>query len=290
MLFSYLDNLIHIIYCDNMNKRKIIINILWLIIWSIMIILIVYSKTNKDTILVINNANISSTIVYRVNDDKILYQNNIHQKMLPASLTKILTALVAYKYLDINQIVRINDEMINVVGSRIYLEKDDLIKVEDLLYGMILQSGNDAAKALQYAYSNNPLDFISKMNEEVINLGLENSKFENTTGLDEKEYNYTTTYDFAIITKELLKYDYLKTLIGIKKHHILMDNKKITVTHKHKLLYNDNFMIGGKTGYTKKAGRTLVSIYEKGEEQIIIVTFNVSNDWNVHRNLATKFL
>ena len=140
-----------------------------------MIILIVFSKTNKDTVLVMNNANISSTIVYRVNDDKILYQNNIHQKMLPASLTKIMTALVAYKNLNINQIVRITDEMINVVGSRIYLEKDDLIKVEDLLYGMILQSGNDAATALQYAYSNNPLDFITKMNEEVVNLNLKNS-------------------------------------------------------------------------------------------------------------------
>ena len=75
MLFSYLDNFIHIIYCDNMNKRKIIINVLCLIIWTIMIILIVFSKTNKDTVLVMNNANISSTIVYRVNDDKILYQN-----------------------------------------------------------------------------------------------------------------------------------------------------------------------------------------------------------------------
>lgn len=273
-----------------MYKRKLIINILWIVIWFLMIILIVFSKINKDTLLVMNNSNISSTIVYRVNDDEILYANNINQRMLPASLTKILTALVAYKNIDINKIIKITDEMINVVGSRIYLEKDDLIRVDDLLYGMILQSGNDAAKALQYAYSDNPNDFIIKMNEEIKNLGLKNSIFNNTTGLDEKEYNYTTTYDFAIITKELLKFDYLKTLIGIKKHNIILDNKRLLVTHKHKLLYSENFIIGGKTGYTKKAGRTLVSVYEKGEEQIIIVTFNISNDWNVHKNLALKYL
>lgn len=237
-----------------------------------------------------NNANVSSTIVYRTNDDQILYQNNIHQKMLPASLTKILTALVAYKYIDLNQVIRINENMVNVVGSRIYLETDDLIKVEDLLYGMILQSGNDAATALQYAYSNNPQDFIKMMNEEIKILGLKNSNFTNTTGLDENEYNYTTTYDFAIITKELLKYDFLKTLIGVKKYKIPLSNKTLIATHKHKLLYSENFMIGGKTGYTKKAGRTLVSVYEKGEDQIIIVTFNVSNDWNVHKNLAKQFL
>ena len=281
---------IHIIKCDNMNKRKLIINIVWLILWLCTIILIIYSKTNNDVKLVMNNYDNSSTIVYSVNNDEILYQNNIHQKMLPASLTKLLTALVAYKYIDLNKVIKISSDMINVTGSRIYLEKDDLIRVEDLIIGMILQSGNDAAKALQYAYSDNPDDFILLMNDEVKRLGLKNSIFNNTTGLDEDEFNYTSTYDFAIITKELLKYPYLKDLIGLKEYKIKFDERTIYVRHKHKLLITENFLIGGKTGYTKKAGRTLVSVYEKGENLIIIVSFNISSDWSVHKTLANKYL
>ena len=273
-----------------MKRKKIIIELIWIMIWLITIVLIIVSKFKVDTKLIMNNANMSSTIVYDSTNDKILYQNNIHQKMLPASLTKVLTALVAYKNIDLNKVVQINYDMINIEGSRIYLEEDDLVTVNDLMYGMILQSGNDASVAIQYAYSNNPEDFIMKMNEEIKTLNLKNSLFNNVTGLDTNEYNYTTTYDYAMIVKEALKYEYLKTLLGVKKYQITLDNKKLTVTHKHKLLFNEDYIIGGKTGYTKKAGRTLLSIFENNEHSIIIVTFNISNDWNVHRNLAQKFL
>ena len=273
-----------------MKNKKIIIQLIWILIWLITMVLIVFSKLKEDTKLVINNLNMSSTIVYDVNKDEILFQNNIHQRMLPASLTKVLTALTVYKNIDINKIIPISYDMINIEGSRVYLEVGDLISVKDLLCGLILQSGNDAALALQYGYSDNPNDFIIKMNEIVEELNLRNSSFKNSTGLDSNEYNYTTTYDYAMIVKEVLKYDYLKDLLGIKKYTINLSDRKLMVTHKHKLLFNDNYIIGGKTGYTKKAGRTLLSIYENHEHTIIIVTFNNSNDWNVHKNLAQKFL
>ena len=236
-----------------------------------------------------SNVNSKSTIVMKVDDGSILYQENIHQKMLPASLTKVLTALTTYKNIDLQKTVFIDKYINQCVGSKIYLEEGDTIKVIDLLYGLILQSGNDAAKALQYAYSNNPDDFIYKMNEEVKKLNLKNSSFNNSSGLDEKEYNYTTTYDFAVITKEALKYPFLKDLLCTKNYKIVLDNKVLYLKHKHKLIFNSNYIIGGKTGFTKKAGRTLVSIVNKNNQFFIIVTFNDSNDWKTHTFLANKF-
>ncbi len=231
-----------------MKKKKLIINICWFIIWLITVLLIILSKTTKDTKLVMNNGSMSSTIVYDATHDKICYQNNIHERMLPASLTKILTALTAYENLELNKVVKINNDIISAQGSRIYLEEDDIISVEQLLYGMILQSGNDASLALQYAYSENKEDFIVKMNEIVKRLDLKNSHFTNSTGLDETDYNYTSTYDFAVITKEAIKYEYLKTLFGTKKYQVTFDNRTLFFKHKHRLLFSEDFIIGGKTG------------------------------------------
>lgn len=270
-------------------RKKLIIAI-WLIIYIILLSLIFIYKIKGDTVLVITNANLKSTIVYDVTNDQILYEENAYVKMLPASLTKVLTLLTAYKNIDISKTVLIDEYVLNAVGSRIYLEIDDVLTIKDLLYGLILQSGNDAALAIEKAYSNNPQDFILKMNEEVQKLGLKNSYFNNSSGLDEKEYNYTTTYDFACITKETIKYPILKEILGTKNYQVNLDNKTLYFRHKHKLLFMNKFFIGGKTGYTKKAGRTLVSIVENNERTLIIVTFNDSNDWRTHISLSSKYL
>ena len=214
------------------------------------------------------------------------------QAVLGSMLTDKDAVMAAVEKLKPDSFYREDNKAVYEAMVNLYnrAEPVDLVTVNDLMYGMILQSGNDASVAIQYAYSNNPEDFIMKMNEEIKTLNLKNSLFNNVTGLDTNEYNYTTTYDYAMIVKEVLKYEYLKTLLGVKKYQITLDNKKLTVTHKHKLLFNEDYIIGGKTGYTKKAGRTLLSIFENNEHIIIIVTFNISNDWNVHRNLAQKFL
>lgn len=251
--------------------------------------LILIYKTNDDTILVLSNVNLKSTIVYDLNKDQIVYAENIHQRMLPASLTKVLTALTVYKNIDLNKTVLIDEKILKAVGSRMYLEVGDVLTVKELLYGLILQSGNDAAIALEYAYSDNNKDFIMKMNEEVQKLGLKNSLFNNSSGLDEDTFNYTTTYDFVKITSEALKYPFLKELLGTKHFQIKLDNKTLSFRHKHKLIITNPHFIGGKTGYTKKAGRTLVSIYQGNKTELIIVTFNDPNDWRTHTYLGNKF-
>lgn len=269
--------------------RKKLIILIWIILYIFLLILIFLYKTRKDTILVFSNTNNKSTIVYDVQNDKILYEENIHQKMLPASLTKVLTALTVYKNIDLNKTILIDNEILKAVGSRMYLEVGDVITVKELLYGLILQSGNDAALALQYAYSDNPNDFIIKMNEEVKKLNLKNTLFNNSSGLDEDSYNYTTTYDFAKITAATINIPFLKELLGTKHYQIKLDDKTLSFRHKHKLVITNPNFIGGKTGYTKKAGRTLVSIYQGQNTKLIIITFNDPNDWKTHTYLGNKF-
>lgn len=228
--------------------RKKLIILIWIILYIFLLILIFLYKTRKDTILVFSNTNNKSTIVYDVQNDKILYEENIHQKMLPASLTKVLTALTVYKNIDLNKTILIDNEILKAVGSRMYLEVGDVITVKELLYGLILQSGNDAALALQYAYSDNPNDFIIKMNEEVKKLNLKNTLFNNSSGLDEDSYNYTTTYDFAKITAATINIPFLKELLGTKHYQIKLDDKTLSFRHKHKLVITNPNFIGGKTG------------------------------------------
>lgn len=270
--------------------RKKVITWLWISVYIIIILLILLLNFIEDPILVINYNNTKSTIVYDVNNQEVLYAENIHKKMLPASLTKVLTLLTAYHNINLEEFVLIDQEIINSVGSRIYLELNDYIQIKDLLYGLILQSGNDAALAISKAYSNNPEDFVLKMNEEVSKLGLKNSYFSNPSGLDEDNYNYTTTYDFVKITEATIKIPLLKEILGTSKYTIKLDNKNLYLNHKHKLINRIDGFIGGKTGYTKKAGRTLVSILEKENKLLIVVTFNDSNDWQTHMSLAKKFL
>ena len=123
------------------------------------------------------------------------------------------------------------------------------------------------------------------MNEEAKKLNLKNSYFNNSSGLDE----YTTTYDFAMITKEAINHPFLKELLGTKYYKIKLENKTLSFKHKHKLIIINDYFTGGKTGYTKKAGRTLVSIYEKNDVKLIIVTFNDPNDWKTHTYFAEKY-
>ncbi len=269
--------------------RKKLIILIWLIIYLILLTLIVFYKTHDDTVLVLSNVNAKSTIVYDNQHNQILYAENIHQRMLPASLTKVLTALTVYKNIDLNKTVLIDEKILQTVGSRMYLECGDVITVKDLLYGLILQSGNDAALALQYAYSDNPKDFIIKMNEEVQKLNLKNSLFNNCSGLDEDNYNYTTTYDFAKITEAAIDIPFIKELLGTKYYQVKLDNKTLSFRHKHKLVITNSNFVGGKTGFTKKAGRTLVSIYQGPNTELIIITFNDPNDWKTHTYLGNKF-
>lgn len=196
-----------------------------------------------------NSYSSKSMIAIDAINNNILYEKNIHQKMLPASLTKVLTAIVAIENYELEDYVIINYDMINVEGSRIYLEVGDIISVKDLLYGLMLYSGNDAALALAYHYSGNLDDFIYLMNQTAKKIKMNNSVFYNPHGLDEKNQNLTTSYDLAILFSYCLKNNTFRNITGTKNYKCeIYSNRILSFRNKHRLIHSSPFATGGKTG------------------------------------------
>ena len=246
-------------------------------------------KTNSDQMVntVTLNDTSKSSIVLDLYNNEVLYENDAYRKMLPASLTKVLTAYVAYKYYDLNDFVVITYDMINVEGSKIYLEVGDVISVKDLIYGLLLCSGNDAALALAYKYSGELNDFIILMNEISKTIGMKDSNFENPHGLDGITNNYTTAYDLAILYSACYKIDFFKEVFKTKTYKsVNLEYKVLNFKNKHRLVHSEPNCLGGKTGYTKKAGRTLITGFEDKFNQVVVVSLDAYSDWDLHKRLS----
>ncbi len=252
------------------------------------------SKENTVEVGLINNEynfNVSakSYIVMDKITGRVLYGNNINKRILPASTTKILTCLTVINNFNIEEYIKITFDMINVEGSKIYLEEDDVISVRDLLYGLMLNSGNDASMALAIGLSGSIDNFVYLMNEECKRIGMYNSSFENPSGLDETTMNYVTAYDMALLMKDALRNEIFRKITSTKEYVAkLPTGRKLYFSNKHKLVKINDYVTGGKTGYTKKAGRTLITSYKKDAFEIIVCTFNCPNDWEIHDSLFNK--
>lgn len=270
------------------KKKILLIGIILLLITILFGIF--YKKIiseNNNEIFTNINCYAESAIVMDVNSHRVLYSFNENIRLLPASITKILTCITCLEYYDLNQIVIVGDEILNTEGSSIYLQKEDIITIEDLLYGLMLCSGNDAACVLSKVYSGNESDFIYLMNEMAKKIGMFNSTFENASGLDSKTKNYTTAYDMALLMSYAMKNEIFKKITSTKNYVAnLKNNRKLYFHNKHRLV-NQNLAIGGKTGYTKLAKRTLVSCFEKDNNQIVVVTFKCNDDWNFHKQISS---
>lgn len=227
----------------------------------------------------------NSYIVMEKSTSRILEGANIHKQMLVASTAKILTAITVIENYKLDETITITAKDTSEVGSKVYLKETEEIKRLDLLYALMLRSANDAASALS---ENNSPDFIYKMNELAKKIGMKNSVFQNASGLDEKEYNLSTAYDMALLSAYASSNDTFKTIASSHSYICKTNLGSYTWTNKHKLVSSDNAFIWGKTGYTKKSKRILVSNYLMDNKNLIIVTINDSNDWNHHRALATN--
>lgn len=227
-----------------------------------------------------------SCIVMNLDTKEIYFQKNCNKIMLPASLTKVLTTITALEYMDLNQYYHIKRDSLLIEGSKVYLEENDYIKGMDLLYGIMLRSGNDASNVLAYNYGKTYNDFIIKMNEVSKKIGMTSSFFINPTGLDEINQNYTTSYDLALLMSYAMQNRTFFKIVNTKKYSFQTFNKNYLLINKHKLIHENNYFIGGKTGYTKKANRTLISCFEKYQMRLVVVTLNATNDWALHSSLA----
>ena len=247
----------------------------------IMVLLVVsfFSMVKIDTIVH------SSYILLDAESGRILYEKNKDERFLTASIAKIMTCIVAIENGNLFEKYRVDYESISMEGSSIYLELDDEILLYDLLCGLMLRSGNDAATLISKSVFQKQEHFVFEMNLLARKIGMGNSIFENPTGLNTTTFNYSTAYDMALLMRYAMENEIFFD-ISTKKSHVAQTlNKKYYWQNKHKLVTSTDYVISGKTGYTKSSGRTLVSYAVVDNMKLIAVSFNESGDFELHKLL-----
>ncbi len=218
---------------------------------------------------------------------RVLYEKCPDDQMYIASITKILTTIVAIENADLEGWVEVSDNVTRQEGSALYLTLGDQVKLIDLLYGLMLRSGNDAAMAIAEFVGGDEASFVKMMNDKAKEIGMTNSVFQNPSGLDETTYNLSTARDMALVMQYAMNNPIFREITGTETHKATTKNGMTYVWHnKHKLVTGYyEYAIGGKTGFTKQARRTLVTSARKDEVELVVVTLKAGDDWNDHMNL-----
>ncbi len=220
---------------------------------------------------------------------QVLYEKNKDQVLSMASTTKVMTALIACEYIEINGdlLVDITEEMVMVEGSSMGLRAGDNVNLSALVVGLILPSGNDAANSVAISIGGTLEGFALIMNEKAKELNMKNTNFVTPSGLDNEEH-YTTAYDMALLLAHAMTNDYLAEVMGSQNKTVeffsVQKDEVIPVEYSNhnKLLSLYDYTVGGKTGFTKKSGRCLVSAAQKDGVNLVAVTLNASDDWDDH--------
>ncbi len=252
-----------------MKKKITIIAISIIIFISIMIYDINMSHTTYAS-----TAN-SAEVVMELNTNRVVHSVNKNERKFMASTTKILTAITIIENCNLSDIVEIKKETTGIEGSSIYLEAGEKLSVEHLLYGLMLRSGNDCAQTLAVHCSGNINDFARLMNQTAVKIGALNSNFVNPHGLHD-ENHYTTAYDLALISCYAMKNQTFRDIVGTKSIKIPFTTKNYDryLVNKNKMLNEFEGCTGIKTGYTKKAGRCLVSSAKRNGTEFVCVVLN----------------
>lgn len=223
-----------------------------------------------------------SAVLICADSGQILFEQNANEKMPMASTTKILTALLAIENLSLESVITIGEEVMHVEGTSLGLKPGDCIRVYDLLVGLMLASGNDAANAVAIAVSGSFEAFTDLMNRRAQKIGMTNSSFATPSGLDDAKH-YSTAYDMALLTRNALQNEVFADIVGKNTATIRIGEKKIWLKNHNRLLQSYSGMTGVKTGFTKKSGRCLVTSAERDGNTLIAVTLNAPDDWSDHR-------
>ena len=225
-----------------------------------------------------------SAVLTEAESGEIIYEKNAHKRRGMASTTKIMTAICALENIDAGTVVTVPREAAGIEGSSVYLREGEKITVEDLLYALMLQSANDAAAAIAIAVSGSIEAFAELMNAKAAELGLCDTHFENPHGLD-GEAHYTTAYELAKIAAYALRNEAFARIVSTVKHTVPATelSPARTLVNHNRLLRENGDVIGVKTGYTKKCGRTLVSAAKRDGVTLVCVTLCDGDDWRDHR-------
>ncbi len=225
----------------------------------------------------------SSYVLLDATTGRVLQQHNADKRKLIASTTKIMTALVVCERCNVLDRVRIPKEAVGIEGSSMYLKEGEILTVQELLYGLMLHSGNDAAVALAIYCGGTVEGFAQLMNDKAYLLGLENTHFVNPNGLDAPNH-YSTAKDMARLSAYAMDNPIFAMTVSTKNVNV---GSRVLKNH-NKLLWQLDGADGIKTGYTKAAGRILVSSACRNGRRLICVTMDAPDDWNDHKNLLNS--
>jgi len=219
-------------------------------------------------------------IVMDAQTGRVLFEKNSEERALIASTTKIMTALLVCEQCNVLDRMRIPEEAVGIEGSSIYLKPGEVMTIQELLYGLMLHSGNDAAVALAIYCGGTVEGFVQLMNDKARYLGLDGTHFENPNGLDSPSH-YSTAKDLATLTAYAMRNPIFVQTVSTKT----IQTASRSLRNHNKLLWLYNGADGVKTGYTRAAGRILVSSATRQDRRLIAVTINAPDDWNDHMQL-----
>lgn len=258
---------------------------------KIVTLLLIVSLITLSSFLSINKISVDAVHTVQVNNmstsaramcvlekesGRVVASKNMNDKLAMASTTKIVTAITVIQNCDdLNKVIQVNDKAVGVEGSSIYLKHGEQMSIRDLLFGLMLRSGNDSAVALACEIGGSVEEFANLMNKTAKNAGATNSNFVTPHGLDHKDH-YTTAYDLAKITAYALNNPIFKEIVSTKMHTVEATNKndKRYMSNKNRLLNSLDGCVGVKTGFTTKAGRCLVSATERENTTFVCVVLN----------------
>ena len=219
-------------------------------------------------------------IVIDAQTSRVYFEKDADSRSLIASTTKIMTALVVCRRCNVLDRVQIPKEAVGIEGSSMYLREGEILTVQELLYGLMLHSGNDAAVALAIYCGGTVEGFVGLMNDQAHRLGLKNTHFENPHGLDSPEH-YSTARDLATLAAYAMEDPIFSKIVATKSVRV----GQRSLQNHNKLLWRLEGADGVKTGFTKAAGRILVSSVQRNGRRVVCVTINDGNDWVDHATL-----
>lgn len=236
----------------------------------------------------------SSAILIERDTGKIFYEKNVHEQLPPASMTKMMTLILIMEALDDEKItltekVRISEYAASMGGSQIFLEEGEEMTVEDLLKGIAMASGNDASVALAERIAGSEAAFVTMMNQKAKELGLENTRFQNPTGLPAEDH-FSTAYDMSIIAKELLKHQEITTYTSVYEDYLRKGTEdEFWLVNTNKLVKFYEGVDGLKTGYTSEAKYCLTATAKKDDMRVIAVVLGAESTKDRNQAVTQMF-
>lgn len=196
-----------------------------------------------------------------------------------------MTSILAIESGKLDEEVTVGEEVLTMYGSNIYIELGEKMKLLDLVYGLMLRSGNDSSVVIAKYVGGTIENFVTMMNNKAKEIGMKNTIFKNPHGLDEETQNKSSAYDMALLSSYASKNETYMKIVGTKKYSVSSDKKSYLWYNRNKLLSSYRYATGGKTGYTPSAGRTLVTNASKNNLNLTAVTLNDGNEYISHENM-----